>query len=317
MGVSAGSMPLLDLNLLTALDALLTEGSVAAAARRLNLSSSAMSRSLARLRSATGDPLLVRAGRGLAPTPRAVELRDRVQALNREAQAVLRPAETALNIAALERTFAIRANEGFIDVFATALTAEIMEAAPGVRLRFAPKPDKDPRPLREGFVDLEIGVLGDQGPEVRAQTLFRDHFIGIVRAGHPLLTDGEVTPARYAAFGHAVASRRGRAAGPVDEALEVQGLRRSVVVVVPGFSAVARIARGSDLVGLVTRSYLGADASRDIAQGIEGFALPVRTPEIAVSLMWHPRMDVDPANRWLRGVVATVCGANAARRLRG
>ncbi|EYD75591.1 Transcriptional regulator, LysR family [Rubellimicrobium mesophilum DSM 19309] len=80
-----------DLNLLVTLDALLSEGSVAGAARRLRLSPSAMSRALARLREATGDPLLVRAGRGLVPTPRAVELRDRVGILVEEAEGRFAP----------------------------------------------------------------------------------------------------------------------------------------------------------------------------------------------------------------------------------
>src|SRR5213593_213630 len=156
-----------DLNLLVALDALLAEGSVTGAARRLGLSSSAMSRTLARLRSATGDPLLVRAGRSLVPTPRAAELRDRVHLLTRDAQAVLRPTANDLDIAALELTFTIRANEGFIELFAAPLVTAITKAAPRVRVRFAPKPDKDARPLREGLVDLEIGVLGESAPEAR------------------------------------------------------------------------------------------------------------------------------------------------------
>lgn len=115
----------LDLNLLPALDALLTEVSVTGAARRLGLSPSAMSRTLARLRSATGDPLLVRAGRGLVPTPRAAELRDRVHELAREARAVLSPQAGQFEIATLERTFAIRANEGFIALFSAPLVAPL------------------------------------------------------------------------------------------------------------------------------------------------------------------------------------------------
>jgi DNA-binding transcriptional LysR family regulator len=98
-----------DLNLLTALDALLAEGSVVGAARRLHLSSSAMSRTLARLREATGDPLLVRAGRGLVRTPRATELRERVRDLVQDAQTVLRPAVASLDLAELKRSFTIRA----------------------------------------------------------------------------------------------------------------------------------------------------------------------------------------------------------------
>src|SRR5256714_13613122 len=105
------SIPLPDLNLLVTLDVLLAEGSVARAARRLRLSPSAMSRALARLRQTTGDPLLVRAGRGLVPTPRAIELRERVYCLVQEAKAVRRPAEK-VNIKQLERTFTPRAREG-------------------------------------------------------------------------------------------------------------------------------------------------------------------------------------------------------------
>ncbi len=166
-------MPGTDLNLLTALDALLTEGSVAGAARRLGLSTSAMSRTLARLRDATGDPLLVRAGRGLVPTPHAETLRARVPDLARDVAAVLRPAVDGLNLATLRRRFTLRTNEGFVEACAARLVAAVTAAAPGVRLRFAPKAEKDVRPLREGLVDLEIGVLGESGPEVRVQALFR------------------------------------------------------------------------------------------------------------------------------------------------
>ena len=135
-------MDSIDMNLLAALDALLAEGSVTGAARRLGLSPSAMSRTLARLRAATGDPLLVRAGRGLAPTPRASELRDRVHELTRDVRAVLTPDVSHLDLASLERTFTIRASEGFLEVFAPALVAAVTDVAPRVRLRFAPKPNK-------------------------------------------------------------------------------------------------------------------------------------------------------------------------------
>ena len=160
-----------DLNLLVTLDVLLAEGSVARAARRLRLSPSAMSRALARLRETTGDPLLVRAGRGLVPTPRALELRERVGQLVQDAEAVLRPAET-LDLKQLVRTFTLRTSEGFVENFGPDLIARVGEEAPGVRLRFVQKPDKDSAPLRDGTVDLETGVVGKTtGPEVRAQAL--------------------------------------------------------------------------------------------------------------------------------------------------
>jgi DNA-binding transcriptional LysR family regulator len=298
------------MNLLTALDALLAEGSVAGAARRLGLSASAMSRTLTRLRAATGDPLLVRAGRGMVPTPHATELRERVRDLARDAQVVLRPAAASLDLAKLKRIFTIRSNEGFVEVFAAQLVAAATAVAPNVRLHFAPKPDKDVRALREGLVDLEIGVLGESGPEVRLQALFRDHFVGAVRNGHPLVKKGKVTPERYSAFGHVVTSRHGYASGPVDEALAALGITRTVVAVVPNFRAALAIAGVSDLVALVTSSFLnatrGSHAKSDPA-AVRSFPLPVRTEAITISQMWHPRLDADPAHRWLRGLVLATC----------
>jgi DNA-binding transcriptional LysR family regulator len=127
-----------DLNLLITLDVLLAEGSVAAAAKRLRLSPSAMSRALARLRETTGDPLLVRAGRGLVPTPRAVALREQVSRLVQEANAVLRPVQS-LDMAQVARTFTLRTSEEFVENFGPALLARIAQDAPGVRLRFINK----------------------------------------------------------------------------------------------------------------------------------------------------------------------------------
>jgi DNA-binding transcriptional LysR family regulator len=304
-----------DLNLLLALDALLAEGSVTGAARRLDLSSSAMSRTLARLRSATGDPLLVRAGRGLVATPRAAEMRDQVHELTRGVRTVLSPQTSHLDVASLQRTFTIRANEGFVALFSAPLVAAVVEAAPRIRLCFAPKPEKDAGPLREGHVDLEIGVLGVSAPEVRTQLLFRDDFVGAARVGHPLLT-GPLTPERYAACKHVVASRKGAFTGPVDDALEKLGLRREIVAVVPGFPDAMRIARRSDLIALVPRSCLSsALANADpLKEGLASFELPFPTQEIVISAMWHPRVDADPAHRWLRDTVMAVCRAAAPPR---
>jgi DNA-binding transcriptional LysR family regulator len=298
-----------DMNLLAALDVLLAEGSVTGAARRLRLSSSAMSRTLTRLRSATGDPLLVRAGRRLVPTPRAAELRDRVHELSREVRAVLRPQISHLDVASLERMFTLRASEGFVEFLSAPLVVAVMQAAPRIRLRFAPKPDRDAAPLREGLVDLEIGALAASAPELRTQFLFRDGFVGVARIGHPLLADSGVTPERYAACDHVVASRNEDFAGPFDDALEKLSLSRAIRVVVPGYPDAMRIARHSDLVALVPRSCLGNRLASDhgATSGLASFDLPVATPEIMISAMWHPRVDADPAHRWLRDTVMSVC----------
>jgi DNA-binding transcriptional LysR family regulator len=297
-----------DLNLLVTLDVLLQEGSVARAAQRLRLSPSAMSRALARLRETTGDPLLVRAGRGLVPTPRALALRDRVGPLVEESEAVLRPAET-LDLKRLVRTFTLRTSEGFVENFGPGLIARVGADAPGVRLRFVQKPNKDSTPLREGSVDLETGVVGEMtSPEVRSQALFRDRFIGVVRKGHAL-GRGRITPSRYAAGRHILVSRRGLDKGPIDDALQAVGLAREIVTIVGGFSTAVGLARASDLIASVPERHTG-----NLRAGLHSFPLPFAMAEITVSLLWHPRLDADPAHRWLRGCVRDACTKTAGGR---
>ncbi|ATU92955.1 LysR family transcriptional regulator [Phyllobacterium zundukense] len=294
-------MPRPDLNLLVTLDVLLSEGSVARAARRLRLSPSAMSRALARLRETTGDPLLVRASRGLVPTPRALELCERVSQLVQEAETVLRPAEK-LNLKQLVRTFTLRTREGFVENFGPDLIARVSKEAPGVRLSFVQKTSKDSTSLRDGSVDLETGVLGKStSPELRAQGLFRDRYIGVVRKGHAL-SQGEITPSRYAAGKHIGVSPRDIDKGAIDEALKSFGLEREIVTIVGGFSAVLALARASDLIASVPERHTGA-----LRTGMFSFPLPVAMPEVTISLLWHPRQDADPAHRWLRACVRDVC----------
>jgi DNA-binding transcriptional LysR family regulator len=292
-----------DLNLLITLEAVLAEGSVARAAQRLHLSPSAMSRALARLRETTGDPLLVRAGRGLVPTPRALELREQVSQLVQDAKVVLRPAER-LNLTQLVRTFTIRSREGFVENFGPDLIARVGAEAPGVRLCFAQKPNKESTSLRDGTVDLEIGVVGKTtGPEVRAHALFSDRFIGVVRMGHAL-SQGEVTPSRYAGGRHISVSRRGLDKGPIDEALKPLGLEREIVTIVGGFSTALALAQASDLIASVPERQTG-----NLRAGMYSFPLPVPTPEVTISLLWHPRLDADSGHRWLRDLVLDTCAA--------
>jgi DNA-binding transcriptional LysR family regulator len=243
-------------------------------------------------------------------TPHAEALRQRTQNAVHEARAVLRPATTELDFSTLQRTFTIRSNDGFVEAFGASLIAAATAVAPRICLRFAPKLEKTAAYLRDGSADLEIGVLSEMGPEVRVQALFRDRFIGVVRQGHPLATERDVTAQRYTAFGHVVASRHGRTSGPVDEALAALGLERTIVAVVPSFPAALAVARNSDLIALVPASVLG---NRSVQQELSAFAgthafeLHVTTGEITVSQMWHPRLEVDPVHRWLRQLTLTVC----------
>lgn len=292
-----------DLNLLVTLDVLLQEASVARAARRLRLSPSAMSRTLARLRETTGDPLLVRAGRRLVPTPRALELRERVGQVVQDGLSVLQPAER-VDLGRLVRTFTLRGSEGFVENFGAALIARTTAEAPGVRLRFIQKPDKDSASLREGLVDLETGVVeSSTGPELRARTLFQDRLVGVVRAGHPLAT-GAMTAERYAAARHVSVSRRGADQGLLEEAMRLTGLTRNVVTIVDGFSMAVALARGSNLVATVPERHTGV-----LRAGMHSFELPIPSPEFTVSMLWHPRLHADPAHRWLREMVLATCAS--------
>ena len=296
-------MPKPDLNLLYTFDVLLAEANVTRAARRLHLSPSAMSRALARLREATGDPLLVRAGRGLVASPRALELRNSIGRLVHDAEAVLRPAGT-LRLEELDRTFTLRASEGFVENFGAKLLAGIAKDAPGVRLHFLHKLDKDSGPLREGTVDVETGVVDEAiSPEVRAQALFRDSYVAVVRKGHPL-AKGKMTPSRFAEATHVHVSRRDDDKGPIDEALAGLGLKRRIATIVGGFSAAIALARESDLVACVHERHTGV-----LFAGMHSFAIPLTLPDFTVSLLWHPRLDGDAGHRWLRGCVRNACAS--------
>lgn len=291
-----------DFNLLVALDVLLAEGSVERAAKRLHLSASAMSRTLARLRETTGDPLLVRAGRGLVPTPRALGLRERVHQLVLDAEAVLRPDQT-LDLRKLDRVFTLRTSDGFVEAFGPKLIATVGKDAPGVRLNFVQKVDKNSASLRDGLIDLETGVVEEaMGPEVRSLALFRDRLIGVVRAGHALAS-GKITAQLYKAGPHVIVSRGGTDEAATDRPFLPSGLNRNVATIVGGFSAALALARGSDLIATVPDRH-----TETLRKGLFTFALPVPTKDFTVSMLWHPRMDGDPAHRWLRASVRKACG---------
>ena len=292
--VRLSAMTAVDLNLLTALDALLAEGSVAGAARRLGLSASAMSRTLARLRAATADPLLVRAGRGLAPTPRAIELRDRVREAAKEAMALLRPALDGPDLSGLERTFTIRANDGFVEVFG----ARLLAALTAPRLAF----DSDSRPSPTRTCercgrDWSISRLAFSASRDQRCASRRSSKIGsLAWCGRPPASRCEkITPELYAHCAHVVASRRGIITGLSIEALAALGLRRAILAVVPDFSAVLAITKLRNLVALVTASFYDAITNVGPRSGrrSRAFPLPVRTEPITVSQIWHPRLDAD------------------------
>lgn len=295
----------IDFNLLLDLDALLREGSVVGAARSLHLSAPAMSRRLTRLREAIGDPLFVPAGRGLVPTQRALALRARVQAAIEEVVGVF--TTESVDFSTLERTFTLRANDGFLGAWATRLAVAIAAEAPNVSLHFVSRADKNIEPLRNGAIDLDIGVPGSVEPELHCESLFEASFVGVVRENHPMLSnrgDREITAADFISWPHITAPRRGLVPGRIDAALEDLGLKRRVVIVAPGFQAALAMAATSDLVATVPEPFVcWALALYDLRI----FKLPVVTPKVEVFQAWHSRHHADPVHRWLREHVSAVC----------
>lgn len=292
----------LDLNLLATLDALLREGSVTGAARRMNLSAPAMSRALTRVREAIGDPVLVRAGRRLEPTPRALALRAEVSAVLERARGLLRP-EGELELATLARSFTLRASDALVAVAAARLAERVRREAPKVLLRFVPEGDEDVESLRQGLVDLDLGHIELEGPEIRMQKLCDERFVGLVASTHPL-AKRRVSLEQLVAHPHLSVSRRGRAHGPLDGALAARGLARDVVAVVPTFGAAVLAVAGSSVVAIVP-SHLARVVQ---PLGLAVFELPLETPPFVVSQAWHPRFDSDAAHRWLRACVRELLG---------
>ncbi|GII58790.1 LysR family transcriptional regulator [Planotetraspora thailandica] len=288
-------MDQLDLNLLIALDALLEENSVTAAAGRLHLSVPAMSRTLGRIRKTLGDPVLVRAGREMVPTPRALALRSRVHAVVEEAQALF-SREAVPDPGALNRSFVLLAHDEIVHGVGPRLLARVREEAPGVALRFMAEAPTETAGLRHGDVALEIGEIGDAPPETTVEPLMRDRLVAVVRPGHAL-ADGRMTARRFAAARHLSVSRRGRLEGPVDTALAARGLTRVVAASVPTFAAALFVVLGTDLVGMVPETLCRGSVA---ALGLTAFDIPADVPDIQISQAWHPRYDRDGAHAWLR-----------------
>jgi DNA-binding transcriptional LysR family regulator len=297
-----------DLNQLFVLHAVLSENSVVGAAQRLHLSPSAMSRALARVRETVGDPILVKAGRKLVPTPRATEMRDSVDRLIQEAQAVLLPAR-APDLRRVVRTFTLRTSEGFVETFGPGLITRVTRDAPAISLRFVARQTRDATGLRDGSIDLETGVVdATTSPELRQLPLFADRMVGVVRAGHSLRRR-RITASTYAGAVHVGISRQTVDQGWVEEALAALELERHVMTTVSGFATAIAVARGSDLVATVPEKHTAA-----LRAGMSTFALPFKLPPILVSMLWHPRMHADPVHAWLRDCVRTTA-ADPDRRL--
>jgi DNA-binding transcriptional LysR family regulator len=301
----------LDLNLLVALDVLLDEGSVTGAAERLHLSSPAMSRTLARIRKALGDPVLVRSGRGMVPTPRALAMRAEVHDLVQRAYTLF-SADDAFSPGTLEGTFTLQAEEGTIAVLSGPLLERIARDAPGVTLRFLGEGPRDTHLLRRASIDLEIGIITET-TGTRIEPLLEDRFSSVVRPGHPL-AGREVTLDEWCATTQLTNTRRGRVAGPIDELLAGMGRSRRLAGTVPTVNAALIVVRGTDLMGFAAERLHRPLVER---LGLVWVPIPLPMPPLRLSMAWHARYDADPAHAWLRRCVRETIADVAGEVARG
>ncbi|MEV7040018.1 LysR family transcriptional regulator [Amycolatopsis sp. NPDC051061] len=281
----------MDLNLLTALDALLEENSVQAAADRLHLTPPAMSRTLARIRATTGDDILVRTGRTMTPTPRALAMRDEVRALVARANRVLAPART-VDPATLRRTFTVQGHDALLAALFPALLRTASAEAPGIGLRLLAEAPVDTPDLARGHVDLEVGATVPGAPEISHDVVGEDRLVLVTRAGVALGIE------EFAAAEHVIVSRRGRLRDGVDKALAELGLRRRVVAALPTAALALQAIAHSDVAGVMP---IRATALARADVGLAATELPLDLPRPQVVLSWHSRYDTDPAHEWLRG----------------
>jgi DNA-binding transcriptional LysR family regulator len=295
-----------DLNLLVSLDALLQESSVTAAARRVGLSTPAMSHALARIRERLKDPILVRSGRGMILTPRGEILRSQVHTIVAEALQALEP-EQPFVPSELRRSFVVHASDYVLMVLGVEIDRALRKAAPHVTLRFVPNTPDDPMLLRDGGSDLAVGIYGDLPQEMRNRQLLTDRFVCVVRAEHPQINK-RLSLEQFVRLSHIQVAPRGKPGGYIDDVLHTKGLTRHVARAVPYFQTALQLIAETDYILTISER-----AARHMApsMGLRLLDPPLELRPYALSLVWHPRFDGDAAHRFLREIFANAAQETA------
>ncbi len=298
-----------DLSLLVSLDALLQEGSVTGAARRVGLSTPAMSHALARIRERLSDPILVRSGRGMLLTPRALALKPQVHSVVTEARRTLEP-ERPFVARELAHTFVVHVTDYVLTVLGSTVDRILRQEAPKVCVRFVPNTPDDPALLRDQGSDLAVGIYGELPQEMRHRQLLTDRFVCVVRRDHPA-TKKRFTLEQFVGFPHIQVAPRGKPGGYIDDVLRERGLSRTVARAVPYFVTALQLAAETDYLLTISERI----ANRYVqALSLKVLEVPVKLRPYALSLVWHPRMDGDPAHHFLREVFLRAAGEAAGNR---
>ncbi len=299
--ISAGAkLSSIDLNLLIALDALLRDGNVTLAGRRIGLSQPAMSHALSRLRDVLGDSLLVREGTVMRLTAFAERMAPRVRDLIGDIEATLL-AHKSFQPQSATRTFRIATNDYCGAVFIPELLARIRRSAPGVSLELHAYRGAAPvQELARGELDLAVGTFLDDDSGLKRQVLYEERFQCLVRKGHPLVR-GALSLERFIELDHVLITAPDYGPGVVDFALAERGLRRRVVARVPHFLVAPALVARTDLI-VTLPGRLAQQAVE--ARGLRRIAPPLELPPFAIQMAWHVGVDDDAASRWLREELA-------------
>jgi DNA-binding transcriptional LysR family regulator len=290
-----------NLNLLVAFDALFAEQSVTGAAKRVGVTQPAMSNSLAQLRALFDDQLFLRHRTGLSPTTRAKELAEPIRKGLMLLQGAL--AGQSFEPATSERRFMVAASDYVELVLLPRLLGRLAKQAPHVRLQLMPWGLHEAPPgLARGELDLMLGFYDKLPPHHHEQTLFSDEYVCVVRRGHPRVKS-KLTLAQYLELSHVLVSSRADSPGSVDRALAALGKKRTVGARVSHFLTVPVLVSQTDYVAALDRRVAEVFAA---PLGLKLFAPPLKLPKGSIGQVWHEQQDGDPAQRWLRGVIASV-----------
>ncbi|TSA10128.1 MAG: LysR family transcriptional regulator [Betaproteobacteria bacterium] len=297
----------LDLNLLRVFDAIATEGSVTIAGERVGLSQPAMSNALARLRQLFDDPLFVRTPRGMRPTPFALQLAQPVRESLRLIQGALAQ-HAGFDPRSSGTTFRFYMSDIGEMVFLPDLLERVKRDAPGVRIEVVRIPIKEVHAaLESGELDLAVGFLPGLTKGMRAQTLFREHYVCMLRADHPL-TGAGISAKQFRAASHVLVSYAGTGHQVIEETFVRERLSARIAARVPHFLVVPMILARTDLIVTVPSRVAAVFAGLGSFKVLK---LPLHMPSFEVRLHWHQRFHQDPANRWLREMMAELYAEQA------
>lgn len=308
MAIDHINLARVDLNLLVALDALLAERSVTKAAGRVGLGQSAMSHNLARLRQLFDDELLVRSRDCMRPTPRALELADRVRIALSDIEAIVTRADK-FDPATTERTFRIGLPDSVEMLVGPKLLAIGCKEAPGIRFRFY---STDERQLLEEIdadnIDLGIGIGTFPEGQVhhKRRLLATDTYLCMFSAARVGLKP-PISLKDYVRLPHVLTSLRRGERGVVDDVLEKMGKSRKIALVTPRFVGVPFLVAGAPVVTTM-HARLARIFARELDLALS--RVPIELPEVTISMLWHASYDSDPGHEWLRKAIVRASGKN-------